>query len=145
MASIVAYTGLAPQIVQIESDAATAAFYPGDLVQTSSGELVLATTTLLYKGIAQTASVTGNDQKINVELINPNEIYVVKSNTVTAEANIGEAVTITTFTAKAQIFTVTGTAGTSDGYCVGLHPDDAVGKDGGRLLIRFEPAVLKGV
>ena len=145
MASIVAYTGLAPQIVQIVSDAATDAFTDGDLVKTASGELVLATATLKYIGIARTAAVTGNDQVIDVELLNPAEIYVVKANTNTAKTNIGESIEITIFTAGAQIFTVSGSAGSADGYVVGLHPDDAEGLDGGRYLIRFEPGVLMGV
>jgi len=145
MASIVAYTGLAPQIVQIESDAATDAFTAGDLVKTNSGELELATQTLLYQGIARTTAVTGNDQVIDVELINLNEIYVVKANTETAETNIGESIRITTFTTGAQIFTVGGSSGSADGYVVGLHPDDAEGLDGGRYLIRFEPGVTQGV
>ena len=145
MASIVAYTGLAPQIVQIVSDAATDVFTDGDLVKTASGELGLATHSLKYIGIARTAAVTGNDQVIDVELLNPAEIYVVKCNTETALSSIGAGVTITTFTTAAQVFTVTGAGGSVDGYVVGLHPDDAVGTDGGRLLIRFEPAVLMGV
>jgi hypothetical protein len=142
--SVVAYTGLAPQIVEIESDAATAAFYLGDLVKCSSGELVIATTGAIL-GIAKKASVTGNDQKIPVELINPQEIYVIKYYTTTAETLIGESRAIT-FTVDAHVVAAdSGSPGALDVYIVGLHPDDAEGTDGGRLLVRFEGTILEGV
>jgi len=147
MASVVAYTGLAPQIVEIqENDSASANdWYAGDLVKADGdGELVIATTNVIL-GIALKAATGTDNTEIPVQLINPNEIYVMKYATTTAETEIGDSRGIT-FTAGAHVVaTDSGTPGALDVYVVGLHPDDAVGTDGGRLLVRFEGNVLEGV
>jgi len=139
MASVVAYTGLAPQIVEIETDAAENAFYAGDLVTTSSGELIIATTGAIL-GIAQKTATGTADTKTPVELINLNEIYVMKYSTNTAESIIGTGGTIT-FGVGAHTVTTSGT----DVYIVGLHPDDVVTTDGGRVLVRFDNSIVEGV
>jgi len=138
MASVVAYTGLAPQIIEIETDAAENAFYKGDLVKTASGELVIATDGAIT-GIALKTADGVADTKIPVQLLNLNEIYVMAYSTVTAESIVGVYADIT-FTAGAHVVT-DGTA-SEDVYIVGLHPDDAVGTDGGRVLVRFDPTEL---
>ena len=140
MASVVAYTGLAPQIVEIETDADATAFVAGDLVSTSSGTLVAASTGAIL-GIALKSAITDTDDvAIPVELINLNEIYVMKYSTVTAESIIGTGGAIT-FTLGAHTVTTSGT----DVYIVGLHPEDAVGLSGGRVLVRFDNSVVEGV
>jgi len=147
MASVVAYTGLAPQIVSIqENDSASANdWYIGDLVQADGdGELTIASTGSIL-GIAKKAATGTDNTEIPVELINPNEIYVMKYATTTSEGEVGESRAIT-FTAGAHVVaTDSGTPGALDVYVVGLHPDDAVGTDGGRLLVRFEGTILEGV
>ena len=145
MASVVAYTGLAPQIVEIETDAATDAFKVGDLVTTSGGELDIASSGAIL-GIAHRASLTAeDDRKIPVELINPNEIYVIKYHTTTAETIIGEARAITFTVGEHVVAADSGSPGSLDVYIVGLHPDDAEGDNGGRLLVRFENSIFEGV
>ena len=139
MASVIAYTGLEPQIVKIETDAAENAFYKGDLVTTSSGKLVIATTGAIL-GISRKTATGTADTKTPVELINLNEIYVMKYSTVTAESIVGTGGTIT-FGVGAHTVTTSGT----DVYIVGLHPDDAEGDNGGRVLVRFDNSILEGV
>jgi len=142
MASVVAYTGLGPQIVSIqENSSATAADWSiGDLVKADgSGELVIATDGVIM-GIAHKAATGTDNTEIPVELLNFNEIYVMAYSTVTTEAIIGTYADIT-FTVGAHVVT-DGTA-EEDVYIVGLHPDDAVGTDGGRVLVRFDTTALQ--
>ena len=146
MASVVAYTGLAPQIIEVqENDGATALDWSiGDLVKCDGdGELVIATQGIIL-GIALKAATGVDNTKIPVQLINPNEIYVMKYSTSTAENIIGEMVSVT-FTKSAHTCTTGGSAGTDAFYIVGLHPDDALGTDGGRVLVRFAFTALEGV
>jgi len=142
MASVVAYTGLGPQILNIqENDSASENdWYAGDLVKADgSGELTIATDDAIM-GIALKAATGVDNTEIPVQLLNFNEIYVMKYSTTTSEAIIGTYADIT-FTAGAHVVT-DGTA-VENVYIVGLHPDDAVGTDGGRVLVRFDTTALQ--
>jgi len=144
--SVVAYTGLEPQVVEIdENDGAGANdWYEGDLVKCDSdGELVIATSGVIL-GVARKAATGTDNTNIPVELINFSEIYVMHYSTTTAETIIGDVGTIT-FTAGGHYVTSTGSAGSADCYIVGLHPGDDVGTDGGRVLVRFAYNVSAGV
>ena len=135
MASVVAYTGLQLQPVEIQEAAASSAndWYAGDLVKNdTSGELVIATAGVIL-GVAKKAASGTASTLITVELLNINEIYVVKHTTsITGETMIGDCLDFT-FTAGAHVVAV---GGTTDVYCVGLHPDDGA-LISGRLLVRF--------
>ena len=137
MASVVAYTGLAPQVVENEEASAGSAndFYDGDLVKAdANGELVIGTAGA-FLGVARKTATGTASTKIPVDLINLAEIYVVRYKaSATAEALIGDCLDFT-FTASAH--TLDESSATTDVYCVGLHDGDAVGTSGGRLLVRF--------
>lgn len=141
MASVQAYTGLAPQVVPVEEAAAGAAnaFYDGDLVKATAGELVIATAGVIL-GIARKTATGTASTKIDVELINLNEIYVAVYTGTTAEALIGDVLDFT-FTAGAHTLDESGA--TTDVYCVGLHPADGL-LASGRLLVRFFSSLLVG-
>jgi hypothetical protein len=142
--SVTSYTGLNPQVIEIQEASGGSAldFYDGDLVKTSSGELIIATAGAIL-GIARKTATGVDSTKIPVELINPNEIYVGNyTASATTEALIGDLVDFT-FTVGAH--TLDESAASTDAYCVGLHPADAVGTSGGRLLIRFLGSALTAV
>jgi hypothetical protein len=136
MASVLAYTGLAQQEVEIQEAAAGSAndFYAGDLVKAnSSGELIIATAGKML-GIAHKAATGTASTEIPVALLNINEIYVSRYHTdATSEALIGDLLDYT-FTAGAHTLEESGA--TTDVYCVGLHPNDGAVASG-RLLVRF--------
>lgn len=139
MASVLAYTGLAPQVVQIQEAAGGSAndHYDGDLVKTASGELAIATAGVIL-GIGRKTATGVASTYIPVELLNLNEIYVSRYYAaVTAEALIGDCLDYT-FTAGAH--TLNESSATTDVYCVGLL--DPVGTTSGRLLVRFYSALL---
>ena len=142
MASVVAYTGLSSQPVGIQEAAASSAndWYAEDLVKAnSSGALVIATAGVILGVAGAPASGTASTV-IPVSLLNINEIYVVRYKaSATAEALIGDCLDFT-FTASAHTLNETGAD--TDVYCVGLHPSDAVGTSGGRLLVRFYGTLL---
>ena len=136
MPSVVAYTGLQQQVLGDAQEAAASSandWYKGDLLAAdTSGELVIATAGVI-ESIALKAATGTASTKIPRSLININEIYVVKHTTsITGETMIGDCFDFT-FTAGAH---VVADGGTTDVYCVGLHPDDGA-KISGRLLVRF--------
>lgn len=142
MASVLAYTGLAPQIVDTIQEAAGGSandFYDRDCVKCdSSGELVIATAGYI-QGIALKTATGTASTVIPLELINLNEIYVVRYHTdATSEALIGDCLDFT-FTAGAH--TLEESSATTDVYCVGLHPNDGAVASG-RLLVRFYASIL---
>lgn len=140
MASVLAYTGLAHQVVPIEEAAASSAndWYDGDLVKAnSSGELIIATAGVIL-GISRKSATGVASTEIPVELLNPNEIYVAVYVGTTAEALIGDLLDFT-FTAGAHTLSESGA--TTDVYCVGLYPQDGA-LASGRLLVRFLSALL---
>ena len=142
MSSVVPYTGLSPQVIEVEEASAASAndFYDGDLVKATTGELVIATAGVIL-GIARKTCTGTASTKIPVELLNLNEIYVCRYHTdATTEALIGDVLDFT-FTAGAHTLEESGA--TTDVYCVGLHPTDGL-LASGRLLVRFFSSLLVG-
>ena len=140
--SVLAYEGVEPHVVQIQEAAAGSAndFYIGDLVKATDGELVIATAQTIL-GIARKTATGTASTEIPVELLNINTIYTANyTASATAETLIGDILDFT-FTAGAHYLS---TGGTTDTYCVGLHPRDAVGTSGGRVLFRFHYGLFKG-
>lgn len=144
MASVVAYTGLVPQVVEVQERAAGSAndWYAGDCVQVnSSGELIIAVAASgLIFGVAQKTCTGTASTEIPVDLLNVSEIYVVRYHTdATSEALIGDCLD---FTYTAGAHTLEESSATTDVYCVGLHPNDGAVASG-RLLVRFYGTLLK--
>ena len=143
MASVVRYTGLAPQVVEIQEAAAGSEndFYDGDCVKIdTSGELVIATAGAI-QGIAQKAATGTASTKIPIELIDVHEIYVARYKaSAIGETLIGD---ILDFTFTAGAHTLDESGATTDVYCVGTHPNDGT-DTGGRLLVRFLGTLLTG-
>ena len=143
--SVLLYSGLNPQVVEImEDDGFTSAndFYEGDCVSVeASGQLILAlTNTNDVIGVARKASTGVDNTPIPVELIDIHSIYVgrVNDDATTSEAYIGDLADFV-FTAGAQYLAIS--SATTDTYIVGLHPVDGA-KLGGRVLFRWRYAML---
>ncbi len=138
MASILEYTGLSPQPLEFQEGASAGSFVANDLVQTdTAGQLEIAAAAKIL-GIADSAATGTQATKINVRLINPNEIYVIAYKaSATALSLVGKRGDIV-YTAGAHTFDDASTA-SNELTVVGLHPGDAVGTSGGRLLVRFNP------
>ena len=145
--SVLLYSGLNPQVVEImEDDGFTSAndFYEGDCVSVeSSGQVILAVAADTYVfGVARKASTGTNDTPIPVELLDIHSIYTgrIADDATSSEAYIGDIMDWD-FTAGAQFLKIGHT--TAETYCVGLHPVDG-GKLGGRVLFRWYSTFLKG-
>jgi len=136
MASVVAYTGLQPQVLNFLEAVTSGDFEDGDLVEIhTTGKVKIAVAGNVY-GIARRKYTDAVNGVIPVEKINPNEIYVMKSDGTTDTNQIGLMVDITDFTPGAHL--VDTTAGSTDEVTiVGLHPSDPSGTSGGRVLVTF--------
>ena len=142
MSSVVPYTGLSPQVIEVEEASAGVAdaFKDGDLVKATAGELVIATDGVIL-GIARKTATGTASTKIPVELLNLNEIYVCRYHTdATTEALIGD---VLDFTFTIGDHRLEESAASTDVYCVGLHPTDGL-LASGRLLVRFFSSLLVG-
>jgi hypothetical protein len=131
------YSCLNTQEIICQEGTTSGSFKRGDLVYTdSAGQIILGSAGKIF-GIAMNDYTGTVSTELNVMLISPNDIYALPLNTTTAQTNVGTQGDIT-YTAGAQYVTV----GTSvkEVAIVGLHPADAVGTSGGRVLVRFQPA-----
>jgi len=150
--SVELYSGVESQVVEVQEAASIAAnvWYDGDLVTTASGLVSAVASTGAIAGIAG-ATCTGTDYtKLDLFLIDPAAIYVMRmaSTDYSARAYIGEAHGLT-FTAGAQRILLSAYA-TPDVVVVGIHPSDkhADGSTGlaeGRILVRFNYDIFTGV
>ncbi len=139
MASVLYYSGPAPQVMDFQEGATSGEFVAGDLVVTdSAGQVVLGTAGNIL-GVALKGHTGTQGSVIPVALLSFDAIYVMKYSTNTAQALVGTTLDIT-FTYNAQVVG-TGTS-TKEVEIVGLHPGDAVTTDGGRLLIRFNRTTI---
>lgn len=141
MASVVAYTGLIPQVLEFLEGTSHGSFQDGDLVETDSdGRVVIATSGDIL-GIARRDATTTAGSAIPVELINPNEIYVVTSSGTTNQNQVGLQLGFDAFTAGGH--TVDEAVNTSgEVTMVGLHPTDGAAA-GGRILVRFRMDMIE--
>ncbi len=138
MPSIGWISGTPPQVVPAQEGTGQS-YKAGDAVQWSSGQLVVGASQAI-DGIARRDATGTAGTVCEVELINLDSVYVVTYNTTTAQSVIGSVVDMDTATAGAQIFHA---SGTTDAVVVALDPRDAVGLSGGRLYVKFFPAVTK--
>ena len=139
MASVELYSETVPQVLPFPEHATHGTFSPGDLVQIDTNGKVQIATAGSMTGIAKTKYTGTTDTAINVELIDPNAIYSARNQaTATAQTLVGDCLDFV-FTAGAHTLA---SGGTTDVYCVGLDPRDALGTSGGRLLFRFYGTLL---
>ena len=143
MASVVAYTGLIPQVIEYQESAGTQTFEDGDLVLLhTDGKIRIASAGNMF-GIARRDAESAEGTLIPVELLNPNEIYVMVSDGSSNLDQLGLTVDISDFTEGAMLIDETDTAGDSEVTIVQLHPADASGTASGRLLVKFNTYALE--
>jgi hypothetical protein len=141
MASVERYDATySPQIIRLLEGTATQSFDNGDLVKWEAAGRVVIGTTGAFFGIARTDATGTANTTIEVELIDPNQIYVMTASDTTAQVDVGNKFDVT-FTATAH--TVADSASGADGIIVSLHPEDGA-KASGRYLVRFLSTVVLG-
>ncbi len=140
MASVEYYAG--PRVAPlIGVEGATQTFHPGDLVKIdTSGYIVIATSGAI-SGIARQHATGTTGAAIEWEPICADAVYSAKYKaSATAQSLVGDCLDFTTLTVGAHSLDESGA--TTDVYCVGLDPRDAVTTSGGRLLVRFYGTLL---
>lgn len=136
--SVMRYDGLKGVIVPAKEEANTAgtSWRANDLVNwNGSGQIQLAAVGLIG-GIAQQDSTGTTNKNVEVELIDPNGVYIIHaaSNTTPAQIDVGEAWSLALASGAC---TLAGSAGAEkEVYIVGLHPADTPA-NGTRVLVRF--------
>ncbi len=139
MASVLYYSGPAPQVIDYQEGATSGSFAKGDLVKTdSSGQVVLADAGNIL-GVALKGFTGTQGSVIPVAVLNFDAWYVMAYSTATAQALVGSTLDIT-FSYGAQVVG-TGTT-TKEVEIIALHPGDAVTTSGGRLIIRFNRTTI---
>lgn len=118
-------------------EAAAGGFDAGDLIQLDTSGYVAVGVTTSFCGVARKDAASSAATACEWELINPYNLYSIKSAGTLAITDIGAGFVVT-FTEGGNYATV-GTA--SDGAVVGLL--DPVGTVGGRLIVTFWDSVLK--
>jgi len=141
MGSIGLYAGNPKVVKGLEGASQTSLFYAGDPVKFSAGYVVVATAGAI-DGISRKNSTGTQSTTIEVELIDPANIYSVRCST-----GLTHAQTLVDTMVDFQ-FTTPGSMvvedGTTDAYVVALDPRDTVGTTNGRLLVRFMGSLLTG-
>jgi hypothetical protein len=136
--SVMAYGEYTPQVVEAQEASGSANdWYENDLVKLNGSGLTVIATAGIIGGIARKRATGTANTKYELELLDPNAIYVIRAeaSTATALVNVGEAFDIN-YTAGAHYVDTTATSN-KEVYIVGIHPGDAVGTSGGRYLVRF--------
>ncbi len=139
MASVEYYAG--PRVAPlIGVEGATQAFHPGDLVTIDTSGYVIIATAGSIAGIARQHATGTTGANIEWEPICADAVYSAKYKaSATAQSLVGDCLDFT-FTVAAHTLDESGA--TTDVYCVGLDPRDAVTTSGGRLLVRFFGTLL---
>lgn len=136
--SVMAYSHFEPNVVEAQEASGSANdWYENDLVKfDGSGQTVIATAGIIA-GIARKRATGTQATAYELELLDPNAIYVMRAegSTATAQANVGEAFDIN-YTAGGH-YVDTSSTSNKEVYIVGIHKGDAVGTSGGRYLVRF--------
>ena len=135
MASVVAYTGLIPQVLEYGESGTGQTFKDGDPVLLHTDGQVRIGASGDFFGIARRDAEGVDGTKIPVELLNLNEIYVVTCSGTTDLADVGLQVAFDAFSVGAWTVSET-VAAAGELTILALHPEDGA-KAGGRLLVRF--------
>jgi len=151
--SVLLYSGvesqMAPFTMENGTHGSATTWYKGDLVVTASGLVNAVASTGAITGIAMAAASATSYTDIDIALIDPAAIYVmrIEYGEESARAYIGEAHGLQ-FTAGMQRLLLSAHA-TPDVVVVGVHPSDvgaaSAGVDEGRLLVRFNYDIFTGV
>jgi len=130
------YSG-AGDVILVKGGGTGTNFKKGDFVSLSNGTVVIGSSGLC-SGIALNDDASGAD--IQIELLDPNGLYVVTFNGTTATNLIGDAMSIT-WTTTSQVASAYDSSN-NDVYCVGLY--DPAGTSGGRIIVRFHYRYFTG-
>lgn len=150
--SVQLYSGVHSQVVEMEQSTGAVAgtWYDGDLILTSGGLVSGVMTTGVINGIALADSTTVDYAALNVALIDPGEIYVMRmeDGKYSTRAYVGNKYGLNN-TAGQQRINQDETSSV-DVYIVGIHPSDkhadgSTGLDEGRVLVRFNYDIFIGV
>lgn len=140
MASVELYSETVPQVLSYPEDTTSGSFSAGDLVFIHTNGKIRIATAGVIAGIARSGYTGDADTLHEVELIDPHAVYSARYKaSATAQTLVGDCLDFT-FTVGAH--TLNESSATTDVYCVGLDPRDALGTSGGRLLIRFYGTLL---
>lgn len=141
--SVMIYSGDKGQVLQMAEGTAAVAleFYENDLVKgDGSGYLRVATAAKMV-GIAQARATAVDYTRLEVEMLNPNAVYVIraKSNEECLQNMVHESWGLN-YAAGGHY--VTRTTGSKEVLIVGIYPGD---KDvaGGRYLVRFNATMFE--
>jgi hypothetical protein len=139
MASVEYYAG--PRCTPIQGqEGATQTFHPGDLVKLDTSGYVVIATSGAITGIACQHATGTTAATIEWEPICFDAIYSAHYKaSATAQTLVGDCLDFTTLTVGAHSLDESGA--TTDVYCVGLDSRDPVATSGGRLLVKFYPAL----
>lgn len=135
--------GLGVQPMYYPEHATSGSFVKGDPVDLAGGKVAYITADSKIFGIALADYSGTEDTLVPVERIFPDVDYVMVCDTTTAVAYVGEDYGLN-IAAGATTVNV-GETSTVSVVVQGLDPRDAVGTDGGRLIVRFKPAVIQGL
>ena len=140
MASVELYSETVPQVLTFPEHGTPGSFSAGDLVKIATNGKVQIATAGVVTGIARRGYSGTEDTVQEVELIDPNAIYSARYKaSATSQSLVGDCLDFT-FTVGGH--TLDESSATTDVYCVGLDPRDAVTTSGGRLLVRFFGTLL---
>jgi len=142
MASVEYVSGPRGEILIYQEGATPASFAKGDLVRTdTAGQVVMATAGNIL-GIACKGYTSTQGTRIPVELVTPAAIYRIASQAGgTALAQVGLLADVV-FGAGAHTVDETSPS-TNELDIVGIDPQDAIGTEGGKLLVRFRFKVIE--
>ena len=137
MASVTSYTGMTGLVLGFLEGTTSGSYAIGDLVKTDTdGRIVIATGGKIL-GIARRGYTGVAGSAVEVELIDPNEIYVIRYKAAATNQNLVGVECDLVYGVGAH--TVDSAVVTYDEVeIVGLHPGDPVTTSGGRLLVRFK-------
>ena len=150
--SVRLYSGIESQPVGMENGAHGTAttWYKGDLVKTASGLVNAIASTGAITGIALAASSATTNADIDIQLLDPAAIYLmrVQSSDYSAIAYVGESCALD-FTKGVQRVNAD-SASPADVTVVGIygpdkHADGATGILEGRVLVRFNYICFTGI
>lgn len=125
-----------PNVVEARESGA-GGYDAGDLIQFDSNGYVAVGATTSFCAIARKDEGSVANVSCEIEMINPYNLYSLKSAGTLAQTDVGDGFVVT-FTAGGQY----GTVGTdSDGVIVGLL--DPIGTVSGRWIVQFWDSVCK--
>ena len=131
----------AANVVNLPEHATAGSFVAGDLVNVAGGKVRILQSDQNIFGIALGKASGTADTDIPVEVISPDKVYVAQADTTTAVTQVNNDYGLNIGTAGNMSVDI-GDTSTTSVVVVDLDPRDAVGTNGGRLLVKFTTAAL---